>query len=926
MGVRPELIDAVTEMGWLLPRDIQDEAIPMILGGADVLFASETGTGKTGALALPIAQLIYEHFRGEARITEVEDKSSLELSLSGHPIVRLNPSDASPAVTLDDSCRVCQATQPGWHGVRANVGIAGTYQGTSPVKSASSSSTSAKTPSTKEMNTPTGKYYFEMIMTDDGLGRVGYAIARSSLVIGTDDMSWGFGSKGKKSHANQFSDLLTEYHKGDVIGVLLDFTTAASAYKPTATLSYSINGTFAVGFTNLPANVPLFPAVTVSKGQASVNFTGPYKHKPADAKSVSECPIEYTSVAVTEAAKAEQQQEILRRKSSSSSSSISTSSSSEMKDAAFATRKETVALILEPTRELAAQVYDQILIFTKYLTNPQLSVVLLAPQQGGPSPRKIVADARGANIVVGTPGMVESAIKDNVISLSQCRFFVLDEADALLEKSNRATIMNFHRQLPTTSPKVQVIICSATLHSVEVKQIAASLCVNPQVADLKGEMSVPENVDHVIFNVDPVADLFWYPKQWDVSKALQDERVHVFGPSARSLTAAATATTTTTTVASSSTSSTSTSAAESKSSSSGVSVGAAAYAQLDAAVAKLLHGNPKGLVTYTDEIHDRLQTNHLSPFQDQLSLGVKILKLRALAHLIYTLNPTQAIIFCRTQVDCDRVCKFLSALAGVTLPGHDTPTSSSSPSSSSSSSSSSSASSSKPADFVFPPAYKYVILNAGMLDREARLESFKAGETRFLISTDVAARGLDVKNLPLVINYTLPDIPETYIHRVGRTGRSGAVGMAVSIVAKGCSERVWWHTCSSKGRDNKCNQTDLTTSKRGGCTIHFDEPKYLKDIEARLVKIEIPRADLESLKDGMARVMSIAAKSRPAASRALQEQIQHISIIAPQANRLFSLETDAQKMYWSQRSNAVKWKQMLRDGTKATGNMADKDV
>ncbi len=60
---------------------------------------------------------------------------------------------------------------------------------------------------------------------------------------------------------------------------------------------------------------------------------------------------------------------------------------------------------------------------------------------------------------------------------------------------------------------------------------------------------------------------------------------------------------------------------------------------------------------------------------------------------------------------------------------------------------------------------------AGMRDdreRRANLDAFKAGECRFLIATDVAARGIDVKCLPYVINFTLPDKPENYIHRIGR--------------------------------------------------------------------------------------------------------------------------------------------------------------
>ncbi len=63
------------------------------------------------------------------------------------------------------------------------------------------------------------------------------------------------------------------------------------------------------------------------------------------------------------------------------------------------------------------------------------------------------------------------------------------------------------------------------------------------------------------------------------------------------------------------------------------------------------------------------------------------------------------------------------------------------------------------------------------------LTAFKEGKLQVLVATDVAARGLDIDDLPLVVNYELPHVPEDYIHRIGRTGRAGASGEAVSFVA-----------------------------------------------------------------------------------------------------------------------------------------------
>jgi len=89
------------------------------------------------------------------------------------------------------------------------------------------------------------------------------------------------------------------------------------------------------------------------------------------------------------------------------------------------------------------------------------------------------------------------------------------------------------------------------------------------------------------------------------------------------------------------------------------------------------------------------------------------------------------------------------------------------------------------------------------LERIQALDAFKQGKVTVLIGTDVAARGLDIDQLPMVINYEIPHAPEDYVHRIGRTGRAGASGKAISLVSP-------------------------------------EEEKYLKEIE-KLIKNEIPR-------------------------------------------------------------------------------------
>jgi ATP-dependent RNA helicase RhlE len=65
--------------------------------------------------------------------------------------------------------------------------------------------------------------------------------------------------------------------------------------------------------------------------------------------------------------------------------------------------------------------------------------------------------------------------------------------------------------------------------------------------------------------------------------------------------------------------------------------------------------------------------------------------------------------------------------------------------------------------------------------RQNALANFKSGKLKVLVATDIAARGIDVDALEHVINYDLPDVPETYVHRIGRTGRAGADGTAISF-------------------------------------------------------------------------------------------------------------------------------------------------
>jgi ATP-dependent RNA helicase RhlE len=71
--------------------------------------------------------------------------------------------------------------------------------------------------------------------------------------------------------------------------------------------------------------------------------------------------------------------------------------------------------------------------------------------------------------------------------------------------------------------------------------------------------------------------------------------------------------------------------------------------------------------------------------------------------------------------------------------------------------------------------------NKSQSARVRALEGFRAGSTPVLVATDIAARGLDVEGVTLVINFDVPNVPETYVHRIGRTARAGASGRALSL-------------------------------------------------------------------------------------------------------------------------------------------------
>lgn len=659
-----------------LPTPIQAESVPLILGGGDVMAAAETGSGKTGAFALPVIQIVHETLVRRSRGGDSDDAAAADLD--GVASCRLNVDDRDDVVAISADGLTCQArAEHAWGGCRANVGAF------------------------------SGKVYFESTVSDEGLCRIGWATSSASLDIGTDKFSFGFGGTGKKSHAKQFQDYGEAFGLRDTIGCWLDLASGDVGFTKNSV-------DLGVAFT-LPSHLrgqPLFPAVSLKNAELVMNFGGtPFAHGP---------PEGFIGLAAS-------QPDAVATWAQMQAAAVSMTGPGGRKP---------LALVLEPARDLAEQTHENMAAFSRHFASPEVKCEALV---GGVSAAaQIKALKGGVDVVTGTPGRVIDLVERGDLSIDGVKFFVLDEADRLLDTGNRDTIMKLFRQLPKVGAganRLQVLLFSATLHSPEIRALSQKICQNPVLVDLKGRDAVPDTVDHAVVVIDPREDRTW------------------------------------------------------------------------------LQSEPR---VWTDGVHApdaELQASSASP--EAWSEALKRLKPRLLRRLVDTLKMEQALIFCRTNFDCDNLEKFLNSLE--------------------TSVEDAAGASGKRKRGPGPSAYSCVVLAGArsMDERRAALQSFKDGEVRFLIATDVAARGIDIQGLPFVINMTLPDRSEDYIHRIGRVGRADAIGLAVSLVAA-VPEKVWY--CTQKGLKPWLNPTKANTAlnEKGGHTVWYDEPALLRDVEKRL--------------------------------------------------------------------------------------------
>ena len=297
------------------------------------------------------------------------------------------------------------------------------------------------------------------------------------------------------------------------------------------------------------------------------------------------------------------------------------------------------ALILTPTRELAAQVAQSVETYGKYL--PYKSAVIFGGV--GINPQK-AAIRKGVDILIATPGRLLDLISQDCLDLSRVEFFVLDEADRMLDMGFIHDIKKVLKLLPSHR---QNLLFSATF-SNEIKKLADGLLDNPTLIEVARRNTSSEIVKQVIHHVNK-----------------KDKR--------------------------------------------------------DVLIKLINDGNWKQVLVFTRTKHG---ANKLSEQLDKFGISS-------------------------------------AAIHG----------------------------------------------NKSQGARTKALANFKSGDVRVLVATDIAARGIDIDQLPHVVNFELPNISEDYVHRIGRTGRAGNEGVAVSLVC-------------------------------------VDEEEYLKEIE-KLIKKDIPKIEVE---------------------------------------------------------------------------------
>ena len=438
LGLMPELIKSIDELDWNLPTDIQDEAIPLILGGGDVMAAAETGSGKTAAFSLPLIQLVHEYLRSVNESKANTEK--MDISSSSEINIRINRDDTDPLISIDDSGLNCtNPTNKNWAGGRANYGVL------------------------------KGKAYYEAAITKEGLGRFGWSTIAANHELGKDGRGFGFGGTGMKSFNGNFEAYGEKFGVGDIVGCYLD--------RNTSEVSYSINGKHCGKAFDIPQSIKasdiLFPAFASKGGNFKFNFGDePFKYNPNfDFKGISSMSTDEIS----------------------GGSQKSINFGKKFPLGLILEPSRDLAEQVARDIEIFSKYVNSPEINVQLLVGGDNNKAQKKSLSGGVD---IIVGTLGCIM-----GLFDSKTLDmtqvRFFILDEAdKLAEKDNISSVLKLYNAIPIQG------VGDKRLQVCFFSATLHSPEITELASKICYNPTWVDLKGVESVPDTVHHVIYRID----------------------------------------------------------------------------------------------------------------------------------------------------------------------------------------------------------------------------------------------------------------------------------------------------------------------------------------------------------------------------------------------------------------------------------------
>ena len=150
----------------------------------------------------------------------------------------------------------------------------------------------------------------------------------------------------------------------------------------------------------------------------------------------------------------------------------------------------------------------------------------------------------------------------------------------------------------------------------------------------------------------------------------------------------------------------------------------------------------------------------------------------------------------------------------------------------------------------------------GQSARRRALTEFTEGKARVMVATDVAARGLDIENLPFVINYDMPFLAEDYIHRIGRTGRAGKSGHAVSFVSREEELTLVQVESLIQQRIRRVEQPGYEPKNRDSYILKMNSKPAFKNRQGRKNNLDNPHADQASAERRLAMIKRVRDRQK----------------------------------------------------------------